>query len=290
MPYKAPNLKHARQMALQGRVEEAIPLLRDYADRADASSAASLAELLAFQGEWEECLKRAGAFIAQPQSVYAGNVFNDMVGLLARAGRETDQWGLLLDLTQAAQQCVEENTAEYNLSKREAARTRYRTILQGLRLYAQGEDATPFDLTQIFGVAMRIPAEQDADYQFAKQNATQLRPDLLNDPVALSRHLFSLAQFYHQESEGIRLYEAERMPAEFEGAVFVAKAYVRQGQAERAWEVLWRHMHRWWPVDRAQVAPVVLLIDRDLRALMNPVRCKKVLSLPRGPEDPNTGS
>ncbi len=281
---RTPTLKQARQAALEGRVEEAVPLLRAYADRGDTSAAASLAELLAFQGEWRECLERAGAFIARPQSAYAGNVFDDMIRLLARAGSETHQWELLLHLIQTAEQRVEENIAEYNPPKQEAAWTRYRTIFQALRTYAQREGTPPHELICVFGAAKQSQAHQEVAYREAVQNATQLRPDLRRKPDALSAHHFSLAQFYNQEAEGIRLYEEERMPPDFDRAVFVAKAYVHRDQPERAWDVLWKYMSGWWPVDRAQVVPVVLLVDQDLATLMSHERCAQVLTLPRGPK------
>jgi len=284
MARKVPTLKQARQMALRGRVEEALPLLRDHADKGDTSASASLAELLAFQDEWQKCLEYAGAFIARPQSVYAGNIFDDMVHLLARAGRETRQWTWLLHLTQAAEQRVEENIAEYDPSKKEAERIRYSEIFQGLCAYAQGEGARPFELTRIFGVILPTQLEQDAAYQLAAQNALRQPPKSRNNPADLSRLRFILAQNYNQEAEGIRLYEDGQMPPQFDCAVFVAKAYVRQEQPDLAWNVLLKYVPRWWPVDRAQVAPVVLLIDSDLASIMNHERCETVLTLPRGPE------
>ena len=284
MARKVPTLKQARQMALRGRVEEALPLLRDYADKGDTSASASLAELLAFQGEWQECLEYAGAFMARPQSVYAGNIFDDMVCLLARAGRETRQWTLLLHLTQAAKQRLEENIAEYDPSKKEAERTRYSKIFQGLRAYSQGEGVKPFELIRIFGVTLPTQPEQDAAYQLATQNVLRQPPKLRNNPADLSRQRFILARNYNQEAEGIRLYEEGQMPPEFDCAVFVAKAYARQEHPDLSWNVLLKYVSQWWPVDRAQVVPVVLLIDSDLTSIMNHERCEKVLTLPRGPE------
>lgn len=284
MTSKISTLKQVRQAALQGRIEDAIPLLRVYSNRGDTSASASLAELLAFQGEWEECLQRAGEFIAFPQSVYASNVFDDMVRLLSRAGRETKAWISLLRLTQTAEERLEENIADFNPPKKEAARLRYRQIFQALQAYTRREGDPPYELIQIFGTARPTQAEEDAAYRHAVQNTSRQRPNIRPDSLALVDHHFSLVQYYHQEREGIRLYEAERMPARFESAVFVAKAYIRQEQEERAWDVLWKHMRLWWPVDDAQVAPVVLLIDQDLGEIMNHERREQVLILPRGPE------
>jgi hypothetical protein len=250
---KIPTLKQARQVALQGKAEEAIPALRFYADRGDVSAAASLAELLAFKYEWNECLQRAGELIVHPNSVYTGNIFDDMVYLLARAGQETNQWGSLLRITQTAAERVEENIADFPPSKQESARKRYGKIFQALGEYAQSERKFPFELTRIFGVTSPTQTE-------TAQDRTR------------------------KEAEAILLYEGGQLPTRFEFAVLVAKAYVQRELLDRAWNILWEHAKLWWPVDRAQVAPVVLLVDSDLARVMNRERGEMILHLPRGPE------
>lgn len=283
---RVPTLKQVRQAALQGRTDEAISLLRVYGDRGDASASASLAELLAFQNEWSECLLRAGEFIANPRSVYAGNVFDDMIRLLGRAGQETKQWELILQVTQVAAERVEANIAGDAPSKQEAERTRYSKIFQALQEYAQREGSPPHELIEVFGVSRPTQAEQDIAYQKATQS-TEVPPRLRSDPTALLRHRFSLARVYKQEIEVVRLYEEEQMPSDFDFAVVVAKAYLHREQPDLAWDVLWKHLPLWWPVDRAQVAPVILLVDTDLAGMMNRERCERVLTLPRGPEVQN---
>src|SRR5262245_46733062 len=82
----------ARQAALGGDVDAALPVLAACAAAGDDSAAASLAELLAFLGRWEEVIPNAARLIANPFAVAAGNVFDDMVRLLGRAGRQTGAW------------------------------------------------------------------------------------------------------------------------------------------------------------------------------------------------------
>ena len=83
----------ARRAALRGEAAEALAVLLQSASAGDASAAASAAELLAYLDRWPEVIANVGALIANPFAVYAGNVFDDMVRLLARAARETGRWG-----------------------------------------------------------------------------------------------------------------------------------------------------------------------------------------------------
>jgi len=51
-----------------------------------------------------------------------------------------------------------------------------------------------------------------------------------------------------------------------------------------AWVAIESNLKHWWPVDHAQVTPLVLLTDEHLEAVMTPERCRLVLSTPRGPK------
>ena len=70
----------------------------------------------------------------------------------------------------------------------------------------------------------------------------------------------------------------------FDQALAVARALIRRGEPERSWEIVEERLSAWWPVDNAQVAPVVLLVDQWMSPLMTAERCEQVLSTPRGPE------
>lgn len=83
------TLNQARAAARRGETNLAISSLQGFADKGDAAASASLAELLAFRGRWEDVIVHAGRLAANPGTVYAGNVFDDMIGLLGRAGQET---------------------------------------------------------------------------------------------------------------------------------------------------------------------------------------------------------
>lgn len=277
------TLKYARQLALQGK-GEALPLLQRYADSGDTSASVSVAELLAFHGIWEECLQRAGVYLVNPQTVYAGNVFDDMVRLIVYAGHETQEWDFIGRLAIVAKQRLDTNLVSNNLEKQAALFTRYNTILTALQEYAQCRGRSPYEVIDLVSASKLHQAEEKIAYQIAKHNIHSQRPELIKNSVALANHRFALAQYYHQGDEAILMYENNCMPARFDYAVFVAKAYVNKDQLTQAWEVLWANLHRWWPLDPAQVAPLVLLLDTDLARLVSRERRHEVLSVARGPE------
>jgi hypothetical protein len=282
------SVTEARQAARRGEVDVAIPALRRCAEQGDDAACASLAELLALRGEWGECIPHAGRLIANPGAVYAGNVFDDMVRLLGRAGHETGHWAEIEQLAAAAKVRVDRGVTRPHLRKR------YFTILDRLRAYARGRGAAPHELIAIFqppswltrlSAAVAPPSPpREAAYRDAVDRVFQLRPDLERDPDALAVHYFSLAQTFDQEAEALRLYTEHHALLSFDNAVYVARVWTRRGEPARAWEILSSKLSQWWPMDAAQVAPVVLLTDEHLRTLMSRERRELVLASPRGPE------
>ena len=69
----------------------------------------------------------------------------------------------------------------------------------------------------------------------------------------------------------------------------VEAIYVRRGSPGLAWAAIESNLKHWWPVDHAQVTPLVLLTNEYLETLMTPERCQVVLSTPRGPEGAKAG-
>ena len=273
------TLNQARQSALRGQVHTALTALRILAEAGDASASYSLAELLAFCSDWKGCAFHAGCLLASPSSVYAGNVFYEAIGLMGQAGHHTRDWDQIADLARSAISSIDHTVERNHL------RTWYFMLLQSLVNYANHRGTLPYETLRVFGSAPNhTQSELDAAYFEAKANVFEVRPDLRHEQAGLRAHLFALAKSFHQEEEVIRLYLAGEMPDNFDCAVYVARALSSRGDTVRAWEALWSHMNLWWPVDKAQVAPVILLVDDVLCPLMSEERCQAVLNLPRGPE------
>lgn len=67
--------------------QEPLILLNEAADAGISLAAAPAAELNGFLGRWERAAELARQIlISQPNEIYAGNVFEEMPGVIVRAG------------------------------------------------------------------------------------------------------------------------------------------------------------------------------------------------------------
>jgi hypothetical protein len=242
-------------------------------------------------------ISNAGRLIAHPEAVYAGNVFDEMIQLLGRAGHRSGNWPRLIEVVEEASKANANRSAElYRRQKDKTHRDiiknseeRNEKIFRNLVQYAKRQGKPPHELLAIFGVRNQMDGMSEQDrrdwYDHAVKNVDSLRPDLKKNPQAKMEHFFSLAKGV-VEDEALKLYEAhgKTFGMAWQAAKYVAPIYIRRGKPEAAWAAIESNLKHWWPVDHAQVTPLVLLTNEHLETLMSPERCQLVLSTPRGPE------
>lgn len=267
-------LAQARLAALSGDVDAALPVLMECAGAGDASAAASAAEVLAYLDRWADVIAHAGALIANPFAVYAGNVFDDMVRLLGRAGAETGNWPSVAATAEAASASVtaalDANAFNYSDVKIAAARRELITKLDHLAQHARTGQGDGFEeLIKIFGIAPEPPNRAAYDAAIATKK---------NQPPA---RRVSLAIVFGIEEELMALYPQLAQPLVFDQVLHVARAFVRHGKKEQAWQAIEANWPAWYPVDHAQVAPVELLSDALLAPLMTRERCTRLIRTAR---------
>jgi hypothetical protein len=285
-------LAQARAAARRGETDDAVSALRSLAAEGDVSACPSLAELLALKAAWDEVIQNAAQLIANPSAAYAGNVFDDMVRLLGRAGRETGRWA-------DVERCAREAAANVKRTI-EAAHllNRYVTILDRLATYAKGRGSIPFfkrladrsqgrdvpdhELIMLWKKPDELPlAERKKRVDNATANVFELRPDLKDKPQDLHRHLFALAEFYDLPREALERYSAHPEDMWFKDAVYIGRFLAAQDKGDEAWKLIQPKLPIWIADDPAQVAPIALVVDRDLQRMMTPDRCAEVLRTPR---------
>jgi len=264
-----------RIAALRGDVESALPVLARHAQTGDDSAAASAAELSAYLWHWQDVIEHAARLIANPYAVYAGNVFDELVRLLGRAGRETGDWRGIARAADAASQRVEAdlraNPWGFPDSKIEGAVDRLLPILDRLGEYALGEGQ------------IRLHGHLDI---FSPKPVTP-RPDLFDAAMKLKQNQKSDARrlvfacMYHLDDEMIRLFDAMEGKVGFDRAVSVAKAFLRRNDDAMAWQTVRGNWADWAPVDRAQTTPLVFLIDDDFAGLVTKDRAGELVHMPR---------
>ncbi|WP_038379199.1 hypothetical protein [Bradyrhizobium elkanii] len=89
------------------------------------------------------------------------------------------------------------------------------------------------------------------------------------------------ASMHHIDDEMIRLFDMMGGEIRFDRAVSIAKAFLRRGDETMAWKAVRASWAEWAPVDRAQTAPLVLLIDAGLAGLVTRDRAIELVHLPR---------
>lgn len=265
----ADPLAAARARALGGDAEAAISALRPLAET-DAGAAASLAELRAFTGDWAGVADAAARLIASPGSVYASNVFDDMVRLVAIAGHHGVPWSRI-DAIAAG------GLAGLAAEPRPHVQRRLGTILEELRAYAARAGAPPHERIAVFGVTPSVPSREQCEAAVA---AAEKKPK--KTPEEQARHLIALAVSHRQADEIVRRVRAAPKAGSFAMVREAAGLLAADGEADAAWALIASRLGDWWPVDVAQVAPVELLTDPLVRELVTKDRAAAVLATPRG--------
>ncbi len=270
----------AQQAALKGETDEAVTQFSALLATGDLGAAASLAEIEAFRGQWPEVLNHAYVFLRKPNSVYAGNVFTDIINLVAVAGIDEGGWPEI---------------------QTEAIAIRKHLLADpALKKYANGSDVSASGLDQLIEFARSkgktryvwdwgSDSALDEDARAAKFDAAAkeltAKSKAFKSDAERRKHLFALASNYGSHRSAVGLYDKDGIDdlIRFNPIVFTASALARAGREKEAWNVIEKGFRLWWPVDVAQVTPVALLTDEALRPLMTPPRREWVLRTPRGP-------
>lgn len=238
----------AVERALAGEPEPSLEALLALSEQGDGCAAASAAELLAFMGRWSELVPHARRLLANPSAVSTSNVFSDACRLVRRASRELGDPSIIEESAKLVPASMSAQTNAVLLSE-----------------YVEPSS---------------IRAPDVAKYNDAIAAATKDRR-FKNAPEKLALHAFALAVVFGVDEAIIERFDETHPHFHFDHAVSVARAWVKQGQPERAWPILRAFVPRWWPVDPAQVAPVILLVDPWISRVVTPERAREVLAIDR---------
>ncbi len=267
------RLKEAAALALAGQPEPALVAFSELAEQGSLVATASAAELRAFSGDWLGALQAAGAFLrSDGGDVYAGNVRNDMVRLAGRAGHHLESWDAVGQQARLALAAVD----GHGWSEHRTAAGR--AHLEALAAYAERQGAPPHELIRLFGG----PARSELSYEEVMARQPELRPDLA--PGSPEHVAFRWAQAAPRERDDVLTALVADHPGAVDFAMVVplARHHVSAGRGDLAWELVAPRIASWIPVDAAQVAPVVLVVDPVLGPWMTPARCRQVLETARG--------
>lgn len=268
---KVDKREAAQMLALRGDVDGAFVAFTNLRNGGDVAAAASLAELKAFRGQWQEALAYIKSVLLTPSSVSTINVYTDMVLLAARCCVELGSWDALDSLAKATLKNLksgEDNVALDNAVAR-------------LIDFARRRDP---EAELILIDPLGSLEERKARFELAIDKMAKDAKKKFKTPADRLEHLFGVAVVLDYQQGAVQLFDQEQtFPNIFNNVTFTASALARASRPEDAWHGIEQKLHLWWPVEVTQVAPVSLLADQALRLLMTPERCEHVLKCPRGP-------
>lgn len=259
-------LKAAHARALAGDCEGARAAFEPLAAAGSTVASAALAQLAAYRFDWPEVLRHASAFFEDTSQVSASNIFEDLVRLLGAAGRRGQPWSEISVVAKKAAKATPKN------------QTDTLKILERLDDYAKREGKGDQELIAIFETNNAPPKHENYVVAMAKHEAEKKK----KKPEVWAQRAFSLANAFREDDEMLRLFDAHAKHLGFAAAVDAARVAGRRGDLERAWRLIEPKLGGFWPIDLAQVLPVILIGDPAFAAMIDEKRAAKICKTPRG--------
>jgi hypothetical protein len=240
----------AIERARAGSTDAALDELRTLAANGNLGAKAAMVQLCGFRHLWAELAPFAEEIISRDPANGCGlNVFVETLKLVRRAARELGDASV-----------VEWAAARIPVGWES---TRDAVLLRD----AQDPADDPPDPVG-FAAALEY-SRRSGQYDGA--------------PAEREAHEFALATFYRIDDEILARWNSAGRGMHFDSCVPVARALVRRGEVNRAFDLIVSELPRWIPVAWVQVAPVILLLDSTIAPVMTRERCEKILATPRGP-------
>lgn len=273
-------LEAVRLLALEGRAEEATVALRELLAREfRAETAAMLAEIQAFRGEWGDVLEFGCKSLGEMQEWNgAGNARGPMMlRLVQRGALETDAWEELARLARANVTSLRTSNIGMGTGENEA-----------LVEWAAGSGQGPIGLG--FGIGHFDPTERYPTPEAARARYDSFLADLIKRAPSSNKSesrwaltCFNYAVTFGVQGEFKNLWQQYQRHYGLYHAVLVARERLREGaSSDDAWALLAPLLGEpCYPGLLGKVAPMVLLADEDLCRMMNAERCVQVLATVR---------
>jgi hypothetical protein len=285
----------------RGDLETGIGNISALADEGYERAAATYAQLLAYQGRWEEAGEYAGIFLLNPASGSSHDMYLDAWRLLTLSAMHTGQWEEAINVVSQAKS-IYANA----ITKKKNPRLKYLNVFSkfirtggsilgnagntgntGNASNANGSvsghtealpypifPATTFDATsaeQHFATLER--------YHIDCGEAARAWPQNHLQEVSARQDLYTAAMDYNLPQKNVGFYRHCKTPPEgYNQLLFLAKSLVLDGAKSDAREVLEMAVNAYIPHDLANILPVAVFWDPSCRVIAPLIRADKVFS------------
>ncbi|MBU6454801.1 MAG: hypothetical protein KGS72_23740 [Cyanobacteria bacterium REEB67] len=284
------HIVQARDLFLRGDLSAGLAMIESAA-AADNGAALMLAQIRAFQGQWQEVRALCLQLLKQPFSLCqyrdAQDVMKLFVLTVIEEAKEKNETGAAA-WTEAKDELAAVRAHLDSLIDMAAENNSYAESFNRFEafIWSAGKGRVPFKINSPLTFAS-MGEEQYA--RLININSTKRQPvPTFADLDESSKHDFYLWKALYDEDleRALTLYDEEggSFVRSLMQATLIAQLLMTFDQNDRAWSILKAQIARWTPQHTFEIVPIDLLWDEKMRPLMSEARCLELLQSPRAKE------
>lgn len=257
------KLKDARALAMKGKADAAIALLREIPAKDLPEAAHTLMELLAYRDDWASIHALGLEILEDHEAVYSSNAYADSLHLFTLASIWSGEKSTKAFLGKLKVTLGKKADDSYVLMADRALKVLASKGEENPFEHPVGNDPAGFAeaVAELDVGAKGKPAKKDKRYW---------------------EDYFNLAVAYNMPDKAWKTYQDQSPAILWSDALYLARCRTQAGKAAEAWKVLAKHLPEWTPVDAVQVLPLEPILWPELRPLLTPERKKEILATPKG--------
>ncbi len=263
----------------RGDAQTGLANIASLANEGYERAALSYAQLLAYQGQWQEVGEHAGQFLLNPNPVCWHDLYLDAWRLLALSAMHTGDWKNALEVATI----VKDASGTASRSKKH---TRLKTVNAFQKYFVYGgKGELPFAV-----FAATTPDTEESSHLYnsleqhyhdcAKITRSRSHTDLYE--AAIRQDLYTAAMDYNLPHKTAELFKKSKAPPDgYNQLLFLAKALSLAEEKKDARQMLEQAISIYVPCDIVDVLPVSAHWDPILRHLIPTIKTDNILARER---------
>lgn len=249
----------------KGKVSAGIKMLEDVPDFEPQKNMA-LAEVAYFQHDWEKGLKLSCSFMPHPNETHYSNIFDEHFELVLLATYKLNVWKQTLDFL----------TDLLKIYKKIGNKQVIFQIEKKID-EVKNKDAT---IEEFKNGAPKVRTTGKSLEEIIEQQK-KFKPKLNNKEVEKADYILYFLNYNGKTQDFVDLYSKFGKELYSENHKRAAKEYIALGDIKKAQKALMYFVQTWWPVEKMQVEPLVLMADKELLPALDKNFCQEILETPK---------
>jgi hypothetical protein len=249
----------------KGKVADGMKMLEEVPDFEPQKNMA-LAEVAYFQHDWGKGLKLSCAFMPHPNETHYSNIFDEHFELILLATYKLNLWKQTLDfftdLLKIYKKIGNKQVVFQIEKKIDQIKDKEATI-------DEFKNAKPKIRTT--GKSLEEIIEQQQKF----------KPKLNNKEVEKADYILYFLHYNGKTEDFVKVYSKLGKELYAENHQRAAKEYIALGDLKNAQKALMNFVQTWWPVEKMQVVPLILMTHKELLPALDKKFCEEVLKTPK---------